>query len=393
MNKKVLFITYENPFTKNTGDSIYSANIIEALFDLKANVDIVYFDSNASIPEIDSENKLKFNDTKLVRHTSKNITWFVLSNKPGMYVNRYSTAFLDQLELLLRNQKYDAIFVNHLKMVFTLPVLTKYAKNTKLNYISHNVEYLLSKNLFENSVHFFNKIINWQDSIKIGSLEKRIIPLFDNVTAICEHDRNYFLKKYKAINVEIIRPLGPALSALDKKINSKKINYVILAGSFIWGPKIENLLSLLNAKNFKELGQNNIVLKVVGRASQELVNKINSKYNGVEMTGDVLEMRPYYDEAKIAVIPEKLGGGFKLKVVEAASYQTAIFAINGAIKTCDFKPSKHYIEKNTFEELISEIIKVQQTPEILEKMIGDSSEIVQKYFTKQNIIKSLKKII
>ena len=64
--KNILFITYENPFTRNTGDSIYTANIIDALLDLKCKVDIIYFNTNLIEPSLNEAYALKFGTVKMV---------------------------------------------------------------------------------------------------------------------------------------------------------------------------------------------------------------------------------------------------------------------------------------------------------------------------------------
>ena len=86
-------------------------------------------------------------------------------------------------------------------------------------------------------------------------------------------------------------------------------------------------------------------------ADQDLVDYVNSSFKGVFMTGPVDELVPYYKNVFIAIIPEKLGGGFKLKVAEAALNKAAIFSIKGAITPCNLIKNEHFLEFNTYERV------------------------------------------
>lgn len=393
MNKKVLFVTYENPFTNDSGDRIYSNNILNGLFKLTKHVDIIYFDSNPTESKINSLDQQKFQRTELVKFQRKNSIKFIFSLLPGMIVNRKSKEYLYILKNLMLRESYDTILINHQKMMFTIPCIMKYKGAAKLVYTSHNVEYLLSTNLVRHNSSLIKKIMYWQDSIKTKWYEKKWISFFDSVTAISEHDADYFKKFYKASNVEIIRPVIE-FNPEDKDEDSKKeINNIIIAGSFEWRPKRDNLLLLLNAKNFHQLTDHGITTTIVGRADTEFVNLVNKNYKGIHMTGEVASLYPYYQKAKIAIVPERLGGGFKLKVVEAALFKTAIFAIKGAITKCNFIKDLQFIEKESFEELISEIIKFQNEPEKLNNLIENAHSLAKKEYTIDKLMNTLKKVI
>lgn len=393
MNKKILFITYENPFTRNSGDSIYTCNILDGLFGLSNIVDIIYFDSNLKESEINGSDQKKFHKTEVVKFKKKNTLKYIFSSLPGMIVNRKSKEYNLLLENILLNSVYDIIFLNHQKMMFTIPSLLKYKENSKLIYISHNVEYLLSINLVKYNRSFIKKIVYWQDAIKTKLFEKKWNSCFDVITAISEHDANYFRDIYKHLNVQILRPIFNLNEEVNSVHGERKLNNLIIGGSFDWKPKKENLLLFLNAKNFKELENNDIKLIIVGRADPKFVDFVNRTYSGVHMTGGVPSLTPYYQKSGLAIIPERLGGGFKLKIVEAALHRSAIIAIKGAITECNFIKNRHFLEKDTFEELILEIIRIQNEPELLDNLIENAFIVAKQEYTLNKMIDSLEKII
>jgi hypothetical protein len=387
---KNLYITYENPFSRNTGDSIYTANIIDALIDLECKVDIIYFNTNLIEPNLNDALVLKFGSVKMVDFKKKSPLVFVFSSKPGMIVNRESKLYLSELKKILDNNNYDNIFINHQKMLFVVPLLLDLNHQSKLIFNAHNAEYLLSRNNAVNSTSFLKKIVYCLDAYKTKKYEYKWLNKLNLITAISEHDENYFKENFSP-KTDILRPVFTSL----KNINNKTFNYkeLIIAGTFGWGPKRENLISFLKATNFSKLEKNGFKLTIVGRADQDLVDYVNSSFKGVFMTGSVQEINPYYKNVFIAVIPEKLGGGFKLKVAEAALNKTAIFSIKGAITACNLIKNEHFLEFDTYENLIEGIInskiKINYITSIIEKAFG----IASTDFSREKMKASVNKII
>lgn len=388
---KILFVTYENPFTYNSGDSIYSCNIIEGLRSVYGKIDIIYYDSNKSQPHLCFKDREYVNKEECVKYKKKSVFRYLFSFYPGMVVSRYSKEYIEELQDLLTRENYDVIIVNHFKMMFVTKVIGEYAKNAKLIYISHNVESLLALNLARNYGDIFNKIINYQDFVKIRLLEKKHLSKYDYVTAILEGDEDFFRNDCKVKNTEVIRPVMIDDLGLSSK-NKNECNNIIIGGSFYWEVKKKNLLLFLNAKNFNKLYENQITVSVVGGAPLELIDYVNAKYPGVKMQGPVESMWPYYADSKISIIPEKLGGGFKLKVIEAALSKNLIIAIKGAISKCNFKEEEHFVQKNTYEDMIEEIIFMHKSG-INQEIVDNAYDLVKKEYTMSCVNNSLKNMI
>jgi len=392
-SSKALFVTYENPYTCNSGDSIYTVNIIETLLALKLNIDLIYFDSNETQPLIPDDIQPKFGNIVTVNFKNKNPLWFILSNKPGMIINRESQNYTRALEELIAKNDYDYIFVNHQKMIFTLSSILANKKTSEIIYCSHNAEYLLSKNNATNSKSLIRRIVYWQDAIKMKRYEKKWLHKFDATSAICEFDQEYYLKELNLANVHIIRPFIEPFQEKTASTIEKDFKEIVIVGSFDWGPKTENLLKFLEAKNFDLLHANGFNITIVGKSNQDLVNTVNKNFKGVHMTGSVPDVVPYYERAKISIIPEKLGGGFKLKVAEAAFFNTSIFAIKGAITKCNFIKEEHYKEYDSFEKLITGVLNSISNQEQLKTVVDNAYKLTLKDHTPKAAMNNMQELL
>ena len=143
----------------------------------------------------------------------------------------------------------------------------------------------------------------------------------------------------------------------------------MIVGNYTWKPKAKNISLFLKSKNLDILRSEGFKINIVGNADKQLVDYVNSKFDFIKMYGRVDDLTGFYEESKIAIIPELLGGGFKLKVAEAAYNKSAIFSVRGAISNSFSKKNKHFFEYNTFDELIMGIIDLKYNKAKIENII------------------------
>lgn len=389
---RALIVTYEDPLVRNTGDSIYTANLVDALYSMACEVDVVYYGSNQDEGKLTKPSDL-FVRRFCVPFSKKSFLAFVFSLMPSVHVNRYSIEYMAVLMDAVEMFEYDFVFVNHFKMAFVIPLIkSKLSKRTRLVYVAHNVEYLLNLNL-SRCGSIFSKLVYLVEAIKTRSKEHAYLNMCDAVTAISENDADALRDLYLLSNVHIMRPVMQYLDHSDS--SERSWSNVIIAGSFQWFPKLLNLKNFLAATNFNKLIKSGIKVFVVGRADEKVVSEVNAAYHNVQMTGGVASLLPYYSQARIAVVPEKLGGGFKLKVAEAALNKTLIVSIVGAITRCGFVPGKHYIECPTYESMVDVLLELQSPDRQREanQMIRESYDLAASLYSLPAIVSTIKELV
>ena len=349
--KKVLIASYENPFTRFAGDEIYTCNLLQAFHDLGWAVSFLYYDSNEFAPLLPKEEADRMARSEAVPFRPASKLDLILSLQPGMIVNRRRADYTARFEAWLREDSYDLVVLNHQKMTF-LAVDCKI--QPPVLYFSHNAEYLLSKNTFLQFPQGLQKWLYGQDALKTRWFERKMLRKVQAVTAICEHDERYF--KEQGRSTAVLRPVLTAPAhVVDNLHNSQRLE-ILIVGSFTWGPKAQNVLQFLEAYHKHRLAEEGMPLWVVGKMSDRIKAIVEQRYPSVKATGRVDDLEEYYDRCAIAVVPEVLGGGFKLKVAEAALRGKAIFAVKGAITECNFKSGVHFHESVSFDELANDIL-------------------------------------
>ena len=83
---------------------------------------------------------------------------------------------------------------------------------------------------------------------------------------------------------------------------------------------------------------------------------------GVEVTGTVGDVRPYYREAAAAVVPLRTGGGTRLKILEAMAAGVPVISTTLGAEGLEVTPGKHLLIADSDQEWRSALASIQADP-------------------------------
>jgi len=384
---KILFVTYSNPLNSRSGDAVYTLDVLAGLKKLGCFISFLSF-NNGEFEESDTLKLYNYcNEVDYVSFKKKSKISLLLSVYPLSIANRRSKKLVRKINHYLRQEAYDYIVINHFKLSYVIRFINKGKHRTVL--ISHNIETNLARSLFQNTSSYVKRILYYIEYLKVKVFEKRYLNGFDKITAISDLDllyiKNTFVKSKGYF-------LPPKVKIRTLPQNNNLLKKVILCGSFMWDPKIENLLRLINAKNFNRIVENDIELLIVGTASEDLVSKVNSNYPGVRMVGYVDDTEEFYIQSSIAIVPELLGGGFKMKIAEAVSYNRAIVALRVAITDLQMIDGIHYIGADSFEQMIEVILELIHDEARINFITKNARELFINKYSEEAVNNTLKEV-
>jgi polysaccharide biosynthesis protein PslH len=105
---------------------------------------------------------------------------------------------------------------------------------------------------------------------------------------------------------------------------------VIVMGSFQWVVKQENLTRFLEIADpiFEKHG---IAMDVVGDIPKVLLGTLKARCRATYFHGFVTDVSPYLARARIGIVPESIGGGFKLKFLDYIFGRVPVATVTQAV--------------------------------------------------------------
>jgi glycosyltransferase involved in cell wall biosynthesis len=88
-----------------------------------------------------------------------------------------------------------------------------------------------------------------------------------------------------------------------------------MVGSFHWVAKQENLRQFIAVAD-PLFARHGIEMHIIGQVPERFATEIRRTVRATFMHGFVENIQSHFEQARIAIVPEAIGGGFKLKILD-----------------------------------------------------------------------------
>jgi glycosyltransferase involved in cell wall biosynthesis len=328
---RCLWLTLADPEPRHNGQFVYSGGLIDSVAQAGGDVEVLGLGRSESAEA----------NAKRGRHVvwwlpdeSPQSHWGSLaSTLPHTAYRCHTNGMRRILDKLLRRGGWDGIVFDGISTGWALPrVLEHYAgsgERPRLIYISHNHEESVRAQIAESQPLFLKRQAVRLDALKVSRLERELVDSVDFVTAITQEDLQLYQRRCCDKPMDVLTPgyCGRRLGA--RRVSDALPRRAVIVGSFDWIAKRMNLAEFVDIADplFADAGAE---LQAVGSADEAFLQQLRHRTVATRFTGTVPDIEPYLDEARIAIVPERNGGGFKLKVLEYVFNRVPIFALNGS---------------------------------------------------------------
>jgi glycosyltransferase involved in cell wall biosynthesis len=104
------------------------------------------------------------------------------------------------------------------------------------------------------------------------------------------------------------------------------------------------------------------------------------RIEGVELVGEVPDVRPYLADATVVVAPLRVARGIQNKVLEALAMQKAVVASPQALEGLAVEPGEHLLSADTPEAWVNSIIDLFQRPDLGARLAAAGRRYVEEHY-------------
>ena len=207
----------------------------------------------------------------------------------------------------------------------------------------------------------FHGLIESIERISWRRYEKDVYRRVDAIVAFTQADRKSISQTAGDTPVYIISP-GICIPKypLDP-LGSSPLN-LLFVGNFYHPPNVDAARRLVDSIFPSVRGWfPDSKLFIVGENPPPDLTQSNSE--GIIITGRVPDVSPYLDQAALVVVPLRLGGGIRIKVLEALAAGKAVVTTSRAAEGLDIQDSEQLVLAETDSEFVTCIVELLQNPE------------------------------
>jgi sugar transferase (PEP-CTERM/EpsH1 system associated) len=263
----------------------------------------------------------------------------LLSLRPYQYYAHQSAAMQARLDALAR-EPWDLVQVEFSQMAYyRLPAGVPAVLDL------HNVEYeVLVRAAEARGVGAVRRLYNQAEAVKFRRDEPRLWRRFTALLTTSERDRQQVLAHAPGLDVTVV-PNGVDTAyfhpAPPDYTSSDAAPTVVFTGMMAYYPNQDGVLYF--AEQIWPLVRQAIPaarLLVVGTEPPPVIRALDDGARGITVTGAVPDVRPYVWDAAVCVVPLRIGGGTRLKIVEALAMEKAIVSTSVGCEGIDVTPGR-----------------------------------------------------
>ncbi|MEW6600604.1 MAG: glycosyltransferase [Nitrospirota bacterium] len=352
--KKTLLICGHYPLPENIGSNMRTMNFVR--FFLKyGTIDIAF--SHVS-KGVETGNPPFSNEIFLRRKYFSNkfigsFTRFVKRLPVPIY--RFCGDSEKSLLKLIYSRDYDYILVRYLMNTNILFHLNhKYRMRTIIDF-----DDLLSGSLYETIVgtgaNCYKRMLHSVNRQLLSCYERKCLH-FRAALFCSERDRELTVNNTNQNNTFVIPNIYRYDSFQDYIFGDghSNRNVLLFVGTLNYRPNIEGIKWFVRAV-FDDFHSRypDAKLLIVGRAAHEDIRELVESREHVELHGDVEDIKEYYKECRAVVVPLLVGGGTRIKILEAAFAKRPVLSTPIGAEGLDFEDGKNISLFKNCEEFIA----------------------------------------
>lgn len=373
---KILFTANRFPYPPYRGDKLKIYHLAKRL-SKKHDLHLITFlqdeDDLKYVPEL----KEIFNEIYLIPLTKRQSYWNSLigffKKLPLQVQYFHSLKMAEKIEEIKKNNNYDAVHVQHLRM----------AQYWNLHKDIPRILDLPDAY----SLYWKRRINNKKGLLKsFAKTEQRKVFEYEDIlneydlSLVCSGEDQAYLQSEKGIkNVQLL-PNGVDLSTFSAKHHDYSLQDTILfTGNMNYAPNVDAVIYFcqeifpLIQKKIK-----NVRFIIAGQKPLRKVKKLADE--AIEITGFVKDLSLYYEKATIVVAPLRFGAGTQNKVLEAMAMGVPVVSRNIGFNGLNIESGNGVVLSTETQDFANQCIRLLENERLRKEIGKKGKEVIQKQF-------------
>jgi sugar transferase (PEP-CTERM/EpsH1 system associated) len=204
----------------------------------------------------------------------------------------------------------------------------------------------------------------------------------DRLKALCPLPRYTIVPN--GVDLEYFRPF-PNLSAPYR---------LVFTGSMDWRPNQDAMRFFLTQIYPRiKRAEPRASLAIVGRQPPRELERLAAAYPDVLVTGTVPDVRPYLAGAAVYVVPLRVGGGTRLKILEALAMAKPVVSTTVGCEGLALTPERDLLVADEPEAFAAAVLRLFEDPALAGRLAQAGRGVVQRTYGWDTIARSLEEAL
>ena len=277
-----------------------------------------------------------------------------------------------------RGGRYEVV---HFDSLHTFRLVDRVAPHARLVLDEHNVEALILERMAEVSEPWWKRRLVEDQAARTDTFERLSALRAHRVLLCSSEDLDLLAERTgRRAGFEVI-PNGVDLTRFDPEGEGGRIEseepYAMFLGSMDWWPNADGVSWFVKEiwprirRLHPALG-----LKVVGRNPAAELRALGGQ-EGIEITGGVPDVRPYMRGCSAFVVPLRVGGGTRLKILEAMAIGAPIVSTSIGCEGIEAQAGRDLLVEDSVAGFAAAVSALSQAPERRAELSAGGRQVVE----------------
>jgi glycosyltransferase involved in cell wall biosynthesis len=284
---------------------------------------------------------------------------------------------------LLQERRFDIVLLEGVHLGEYLPLLRGSGQRPAVVCDWHNIESEILWRYSQGAAGWARRIYARRAAQKLESYERSFVNHCDMHVTVSDRDRDTLVHRYGAQAPVMVVENGVPFDYFSSPATAGEVRQgprfrVVFVGSMDYHANIEAVTNF--AKEVwpgLRAAAPHIVFTIVGRRPVAAVRALAGD-SGVEVTGTVPDVRPYYGEAIAAVIPLRVGGGTRIKILEAMAAGVPVVSSSLGAEGLQVVPGEHYLLADSSAQMLAALQDLLGNPAMAGRLAAAARDLVRR---------------
>jgi sugar transferase (PEP-CTERM/EpsH1 system associated) len=395
---RILLLTPQRPYPPHQGTTLRNFNLIKELAKRHPVSVLTFLEPDQNPNDAGPLDDLcAWMETLPVpqRNTSLRLRQMLTTSRPDMSWRLWSPKLDQRLAERLHREQFDVVEIEGIEMAPYLPTIEAAQPRPLIIYDAHNAEWILQQRAFQadikNPRRWAAAAYSWVQWHRLRRYEAQLLQRVDHTVAMSAPDKVALRDVAPDAPITVV-PNGVDLDAYLHYRGPSIQHDLVFIGKMDFRPNIDAVLWF--AQEVLPLIQKQrpqTTFAIVGQRPHPRLDALRDNPT-ITITGYVDEVHPYIAGATVYIIPLRVGGGTRLKVLEAMAMQKPIVSTTVGAEGFPVVNGKELILADTPSKFAREVLRLLESPTLRAKLALAGQSFARAGYGWDRLVPQLEKI-
>ena len=247
---------------------------------------------------------------------------------------------------------------------------------------AHNVESLIWERLHQTERHPLKR---WFIGLQLGKyerFERAVLQSASRVVAVSHDDAALLKARFGVPNAAVVdNGVDVSYFAANATARRPDPKQILFLGSLDWRPNLD-AIDVLLARVMPQViaAEPDARLSIVGRNPPPALIRRLRRESNVELHADVDDVRPYLARSALMAVPLRIGGGSRLKILEAIASGLPVVSTRIGCEGLIFEHGRDLSVVENEDQMAAAIVETIRNPTRAAEMVRSGRNVIDAHY-------------